>query len=301
MNWPSFSTRVSGKWVLAGEHSVLRGVCAIALPRGDIGLSLRFEPASDLATHSGDERGFIVEPPDAFDLIQELLDSVADSIEVDGKSFLLPHGKLKIESDIPMGAGLGSSAALCVALTRWMAGPLSLAESDWVEFATQLEHRFHGRSSGMDVAVISAGEAVSFVRGSEVVPLGIKRLPVFTFHDTGLRSRTSDCVLKVEKFKEANPLSGVQVDDAMATASRLAMEGLILFNSGESEQGLFLLSESMRKSQECFYFWGLVPDTVQQLEKQLLAEGALAVKVTGAGGGGMLVALWDVLPKGQIS
>ena len=302
MNWRPFSTHVSGKWVLAGEHSVLKGVNAIALPRRDIGLTLSFESAADFTIEPGVEDGvendggadFIVEPAGAFVLIRELLDSVADSVEGDGKSFLSPKGKLKIESNIPIGAGLGSSAALCVALTRWMAEPLSLVESAWVEFATQLEHRFHGRSSGMDVAVISAGEAVSFVQGRGVLPLGIKRLPVFTFHDTGLRSRTIDCVLKVEKFRETHPLSGVRVDETMAVASRLAMEGLILFDSGQSERGLQLLADSMRKSQECFYSWQLVPDDVRRMEQELLARGALAVKVTGAGEGGMLVALWEL-------
>ena len=144
----------------------------------------------------------------------------------------------------------------------------------------------------MDVAAISAGEAISFVRGGGVSPLGVKRLPTFTFHDTGLRSKTSDCGLRVNRYREADPFRGARVDELMAEASLLAMEGLVLFDSGQCEEGLRLLVESMRKSQECFYCWDLVPDEVCRLEKQLLAQGALAVKVTGAGGGGMLVALW---------
>jgi mevalonate kinase len=282
MTWPSFSTQVPGKWVLAGEHSVLKGVSAVALPHREISLTLSFEPM---------DSEFAVEPASAFHLIQELLNSVLTPMKL-----LPPRGQLKIESSIPIGAGLGSSAALCVALTRWMAEPLSLDPSVWVEFATQLEDRFHGKSSGMDVAVISSGEAVTFVRGRGVLPLGIVRLPMFTFHDTGIRSKTSDCVLKVENFRQADQAFGIRVDEAMAHASELAREGLVLFDSGQSRQGLQVLSDSMRKSQECFYSWGLVPDQARLIEKQLLAQGALAVKVTGAGGGGMLVALWDESP-----
>jgi mevalonate kinase len=93
-------------------------------------------------------------------------------------------------------------------------------------------------------------------------------------------------------LRETDPVHGVRVDNAMAVASRMAMEGLILFDSGKSEQGLELLRDSMRKSQECFYAWGLMPDAAIRMEKQLLAEQALGVKITGAGDGGMLVALW---------
>lgn len=289
-----FRTQVTGKWVLAGEHSVLRGVCAVALPRRDIGLSLTFQPAEvSLSSEPSGGQGLKVDPADSQTLIEDILGAVGDALQAEGKSFTLPRGILKLESSIPIGAGLGSSAALCVALARWMKEPLSLRADDLVSFATQLEHRFHGRSSGMDVAVIAAGEAVSFILGRGVVPLGIKRLPYFTFHDTGLRSRTSDCVQKVEKFRADNPLKAIEVDEWMAEASRLAIEGLLLYDSGRQEEGLKVLKYSMQKSQDCFNSWNLVPREAVEIEKKLQAQGALAVKITGAGGGGMVVALWS--------
>jgi mevalonate kinase len=285
MMWSHFSTRVPGKWVLAGEHSVLRGATAVAIPHEEVGLTLSFDPeVKDL--------GFAVEPTEAQPLIGELLASIADAWESDGKMFPKPLGRLKIQSNIPIGAGLGSSAALCVALTRWMADPLTIPGEQLTEFSTQLEHRFHGRSSGMDVAVIAAGEPISFAMGRGVRSIGIKRLPRFTFHDTGLRGRTSECVLRVEKFREETPALGVKVDEAMGTASRLAMEGLIQYDAGHFDQGQKLVQEAMKIGRECFYSWELVPGEARRLEEKLLGEGALAVKLTGAGGGGIIVALW---------
>lgn len=286
MDWPTFKTRVPGKWVLAGEHSVLRGATAVALPHPEVGLTLSFDPNKK-------NSALVVDPVSAEPLIRELLNSVTDSLTEKNQSFGWPSGTLKIESEIPIGAGLGSSAALCVALTRWMAGPLAIGESAWIDFATSLEHRFHGRSSGMDVAVIAVAEPISFVMGQGTKSLGVKRLPKFTFHDTGLRSRTSDCVLKVEKFREDVPALAVKVDEAMGAASRMAMEGLVRFDSGSGPAGIKLIQQAMMSARECFYSWELVPGEARRLEEKLLREGALAVKLTGAGGGGVLVALWE--------
>jgi mevalonate kinase len=283
VSWSSFHTRASGKWVLAGEHSVLRGATAVALPHASLGLNLRFEPGDRLR----------VEPSEAEPLILELVGSIADAQEESGKSFIKPQGVLKIESDIPIGAGLGSSAALCVALTRWMASPLGIAPEQQMEFATQLEHRFHGRSSGMDVAAIISGEPIAYLVGRGIRSLGVRKLPHFTFHDTGIRTRTSECILRVEKFREEAPALGVRVDDSMGAASRIAVEGLVKYDSGHSAEGLELLKKSMQQAQECFYSWELVPGAAKRLEEDLFKQGALAVKMTGAGGGGMLVALWE--------
>jgi mevalonate kinase len=284
MRWENFETRARGKWVLAGEHAVLRGVSAIAIPHPEFSLRLRFEP------HGG--QPLEVTPSSAQAVVMEILQSVRDSEQSQGRVFSLPEGKLEIASTIPIGAGLGSSAALCVAMSRWMAGNLRIWGPQGVfEFATQLEHRFHGRSSGMDVAVINADEPISFsLKGAS--PLGIRKLPKFTFHDTELRAKTSDCVMKVGRLREKDPARALHLDEAMGAASRLAMEGLIRYDQSPGPAALQLVAQSMKKAQECYHAWDLMPAEAKEIESKLLAQGALGVKMTGAGGGGMLVALW---------
>lgn len=284
MSWSPFRIRVPGKWVLAGEHSVLHGAIALALPHPEVGLTLSFEPRE--ASH------LEVEPDAAGPLMRDLLKSIQEIWMLEDRPFSAPSGKLQIESTIPIGAGLGSSAALCVALTHWISNPLMIPKVQLTDFATQLEHRFHGRSSGMDVAVIAAGQPISFGMEQGTQFIGVRKLPKFTFHDTGLRSRTSECVFQVEKFRKDTPSLGVRVDESMSTASRLAMEGLILYDGGDEDRGLGLIQKAMVQARECFYAWGLVPGDVQRMEQNLLNQGALGVKMTGAGGGGMLVALW---------
>jgi mevalonate kinase len=263
-----FETRVPGKWVLAGEHAVLKGETAVALPHPEMGLALEFEPGSGTLE---------VEPSGATEVIQGILDGVGLAEPI--------RGRLKILSSIPIGAGLGSSAALCVALTKWLAPTLRLLPEQWPDFATQLEHRFHGQSSGMDVAVICAGEAVSFVRGQGAQALGVARLPKFTFHDTGLRARTNECVARVEKLRQERPEHAAVIDARMGQASHEAIAGL---RSGDVMQ----VGRAMEFAHECFLAWDLVPESALRLRQSLLDQGALGAKLTGAGGGGFVVAVW---------
>lgn len=296
MKWDAFQTHASGKWVLAGEHAVLKGATAVTLPHLDVGLKLSFEPAQvfekptnelqpgELQTNELKMDELHVEPSDASQLVHEILSQFLGPV-AHGVQSLWPKGRLRIQSTIPIGAGLGSSAALCVALTRWLAAPLKLTRERIADFATELEHRFHGRSSGMDVAVIASGEPIAFVKGQTPRPLYVKRMPRFTLHDTGLRSKTNDCIRQVEAFREESPVLAAEVDASMSVAAQEAIQGL-------QSDNLNQVKVAMDRARECFYAWKLVPPEAKALEEKLLKEGALSVKLTGAGGGGFLVALW---------
>src|SRR5690349_8521724 len=106
MIWPDFEVRVPGKWVLTGEHAVLRGEPAVALPYLDA--SLRFE----YSAMKKDEAG---EPYPSF--LHDLIRLVSERCQKAHLPFSSPSGQIRVESSIPIGAGLGSSAAICVAMT----------------------------------------------------------------------------------------------------------------------------------------------------------------------------------------
>jgi mevalonate kinase len=290
--WPSFHVKIPGKWVLAGEHSVLRGAQAVALPHPDFSLELSFQPQVWSQPWAQEEEFLKIVPESAAPLIVDILKTIREQTPSRGSGgFPWPRGSLLMESTIPVGAGLGSSAALCVALTRWVSGPLGLAEHELFDFARKLEDRFHGRSSGMDVAAASMGQPIAFTMQGGGRALKVTQLPRFTFHDTGLRSRTNDCVARVNAFRDSAPAAGDRWDRQMGEASELSIAGLEAFQRSP-EEGLPLLTKAMGLARACFEQWGLVPPEVRALEERLLAQGALAVKLTGAGGGGFVVALW---------
>ena len=272
------SINVPGKWVLAGEHSVLRGGMAVAMSHPSLSLSLDFRPgpAGPLEITCNQDLG-----GETGAWIRRLLE------ETLGEGHI-PSGNLHLTSSIPTGSGLGSSAALCVALTRWLAPQMKWSPADQLAIATQMEDHFHGKSSGMDVAACSAGSPIRFTRAGGAVPLKVERLHHFQFHDTGLRMATRQAVAQVAALQASQPALGRTLDARMSAAADLAARAL---ESGD----ILAVAQAMQEAQSCFESWGLVPSQVSEQIRSLRAAGALAVKLTGAGGGGYLVSLKNPL------
>lgn len=291
--WTLFRTLAPAKWVWVGEHSVLRGATAIAFPHPEFSLTLQFVPEQGESRGRRDLSGLKIEPEWARSVIEDLLKSVQDEQHEQGREFALPVGRLTIDSTIPSGAGLGSSAALCVAIARWLSEPLGIPEAGLLEFATHLEHRFHGKSSGMDVAVCAIQKPLSFVRGRGPTLLQPAHFPKVTFHDTGLRATTSECIRRVDELRDEDPVAGIRADELMSRASRLTLETLPRLGPPQGgAESLKKLGDALRMAHESFLIWRLVPASVQRLIEDLQRQGALGAKLTGAGGGGFVIAIW---------
>lgn len=285
-----FETRVPGKWILAGEHSVIRGGLAVALPHTEFGLRLKFEPGAEDS----------IQPPDARHAVQALFDRITELGAVKPeRAWARPRGRLQIQSTIPVAAGFGSSAALCVALTRWVFASSEREPEEFFDFARGLEDYFHGRSSGLDIAATSLGRPIRFHTHSGPQDLGITQTPVFRFHDTGLRSSTRACVQHVSGLAEREPAQAQRLDQQMSSAATQAIEALLEYDSaaksGRAHLGtdaLSSLAQAMQSAQACFVEWGLCPEPVRSLITRLESQpGVLAAKLTGAGLGGFVVTL----------
>jgi len=276
----SYRIEVPAKWVLTGEHSVLRGRSAIAFPHSAMKFSLTYHPDSNKEIAANPFQSQIRL------LIGRATEFLKVPLEVD-------ESKIEFQSQIPIGAGLGSSAALCVALSKFVLASAGKNEDLLVPLATHLEHFYHGKSSGMDISAIAAHThpiLYSMDKGATLIaPLG--SLPRFELYDSGKRGSTKECVQKVKHWQQTMPHLVEHYDDQMAESTRLAHEALLSFSKfpRESEDKL---AESMKLAQQCFETWGLVTPELIEQKHELLKQGALAVKITGAGLGGFWVALW---------
>ena len=279
--------RIPGKWVLAGEHSVLRGGFAIAIPHAEFSLTLKSEAAS----------AFRVSPVQARPIVEGLWARARAQLELPQE---LPRRSYRIESSIPIGSGLGSSAALCVAFVREWSRGSTRENLDLFSLARELENEFHGQSSGMDVATVMAGGPIRFSRVAGPTPLPVSHLPKFKFHDTGLRASTKECIERVATLATSDPDRARWIDLRMQGAAEDVERYLIRYDEIIRSNGSFedrasvvtRLAKPMTNAQQCMKDWDLVPDEALAMERDLLAEGALAVKLTGAGLGGFLVSLW---------
>ena len=127
-----YSTSAHAKFILTGEHSVLRGGGALVFPLNSKQVKLNYTSTPDLLTVS-----FSGESEESMSIIfWGLLDSALTLI---GRYGVVIKGKIYIENSIPLGMGFGFSAAICVVLTKFF---ISLGYSDVVAFATKLEDYF---------------------------------------------------------------------------------------------------------------------------------------------------------------
>lgn len=205
-------------------------------------------------------------------------------------------GEMRIHSDLPVGAGLGASAALCAGIGRWCQAQGMVASQDLYEFSRRLENMFHGESSGVDIAVSLSGQGLRFVRGQEFVTVTPHWSPRLYLSYSGQRGVTSECVNKVKQLLLTNPSLGERLDEQMKDSVRLCETALA---AGETE-GFSQLKTALLLGRDCFEHWGLITSEFQRHIQELEASGAWAVKPTGSGGGGYALSLWREEPPESI-
>lgn len=260
-----------GKWILAGEHSVVRGGPALVfpLPSRSLTLSTTWKETTPQLRAA---LGAMIEAAEKYQ---------------PGRKIPSECDRLSIESDIPVSSGLGSSAALSVAFARYLAKRKWISEEEIFPLAKAIEDRFHGKSSGLDIASVMEGVPIRFQKGSPWKPIPLNWIPRIFLADTGVRSSTKDCVIRVENLKR------LDLDARMSSAVDSAERALGL----DEARGTPILAEAMNTSASCFEEWGLLDSQSRSLRDDLLRAGALAVKPTGSGHGGFLISLWKDSPK----
>ncbi len=281
----SFQVETYGKWILAGEHSVLRGVPALVLPLKEFSMKFHYKRGAQslevefIGSH-GQELKLIL-----WGLLENALKKV-------GRTREELTGAITIDSTLPLGAGLGASAALCVGFGQIFSYLGWIEEKNIYEFSRELEGLFHGESSGVDIAIALEGEGLRFMRGGERTRLKQNWVPRLYLSYSGKRGVTSDCVKKVMDLHERSQGLGVKVDAQMREAVELAEKSLLM----DESEGFAMLAQSLDMARDCFYQWQLCDGSLDQHMRELSQGGAYAVKPTGSGGGGYVLSLWQAEP-----
>lgn len=281
-----FSTTTHGKWVLAGEHAVLRGKGALVFPVKEKKLALNYTPSNSALSiecegSSGMEMRFL------------LWNVLERGQQLTGKTLNQLTGHFHLQSNVPIGGGMGASAALCVAVARWFAAQNLIAPETTTSFARNLEDLFHGQSSGLDIAGAAADKGVYFQQGI-IQPLTQHWQPCWYLSSCEQIGLTAHCIAKVKQLWQDNPEKAAAIDEVMADAVDKARAALKM---QASEDAFALLSQAIHQGYDCFRRWGLISENLAHHIALLQKAGAAAVKPTGSGGGGYVVSLWDKPPK----
>ena len=268
-----------GKIILLGEHAVVYGYPALAaaLDRGvtvapvptPAGGPLRFElRAWSVAIAAGDDH------PVARSLV-----AIADALGA-GR----PPVSLIGDAQIPPGAGLGSSAALAVAVARaliaYLKRPVDAAAL--AQAAGASEALVHGRPSGVDVALAIAGGVGVFRRATGLAPLtGVPPLRVLVGPSGAPRSTAA----MIDRVAAA---TGGRADDArlreLGALTDAATAALLGADRGA-------LGAAMNRAHDLLADLGVSTAQLDALCAAARAAGASGAKLTGAGGGGAVIAV----------
>ena len=275
-----------GKWILAGEHAVLRGSPALAFPLLSRRLELTFEPADDLRFTFRGAHG---------EEFRQLFAAVLESAVGRLNRPMPTGGHFVLDSTVPVGTGLGASAALCGAVARWCAAGDWLKNDDVYDFARGLEDLFHGESSGLDVAVSLNARGVRFTRGEPFVTVTPRWWPRMYLSYSGQRGITSECVNKVKRLFVTAPERAARLDQRMRDAVETATRAL------DDPAGFAEFARALTLARSCFEDWALCPPGVTAHLDQLTHAGAVACKPTGSGGGGFVLSLWDRDPPPELT
>lgn len=277
-----FQTHTHGKWILTGEHAVVRGRAALVFPFDEQGLDFIVEDRAELEAvevncmHGNSTHMAL--------WVHRVLECALRYV---AKPSHLLTGKIRIDSNIPPGLGLGSSAALCVAIARWFAYKQWITEAEISNFARELEHLFHGRSSGLDIAGVNAKSGIYFKQG-EVEPINMAWQPDWKLTSCGEEGNTATCIERVQTLWQRHPDVAAEIDVCMGESVDLARRALETDTPFSRQQ----LKQAIELGHQCFEAWELITPALEKHIQALYDQGAIAVKPTGSGCGGMVVSLW---------
>lgn len=193
---------------------------------------------------------------------------------------------IEIRSDIPVAAGLGSSAAVAAATAKAVGHLLdvSLSSEEIFNIAGEAECIVHGTSSGIDPAIATYGGVLLFKRGEGFTRLNVRKDVSLVVGNTKIQRSTGDLVAKVRQNKEKYPSI---INPIIKTGGEIATQAVEALKQGDLKR----LGELMNINQALLYAVGVSSEPLEKLVYAARDAGALGAKLTGAGGGGCIVAL----------
>ena len=272
---------VCGKAIIVGEHAVVYGAQAVAIPVKSLVTELTLTP-----NRHHDCRLLLGSLPLSRQRLQHLKAVVFDAFKVlQIRPFPLA---IRFRSNSLMGAGLGSSAALSVALIRLLGGWVGRKLTDFqvARLANYLELRFHGNPSGLDTAVAACAAPILFQKNRppqkiNVTPIAGDRYPWrFVLIDSGVRASTLAMINRALPWfqRERDSLKNFS-RQARTVASSLA-------------QGKFApVADAINRVDTMLRAAGVTTAHLIEIIEQVRALGVPAAKSTGAGGGGCVLSL----------
>ena len=194
----AYTSSAPGKIILFGEHAVVYGRPAVAVPVTQVSAKVSVIAMPEAAAGTVriqapdiDLEATLAELP-ANHPLKAAITRTAAALKVRQ----LPACTLRVKSTIPVAAGLGSGAAVTVAIARALSAFLGspLDDRQVSALAFEVEKIHHGTPSGIDNTVITYARPVYFIKGKPIQQLPVGRAFTIVIGDTGIASPTAKAV-----------------------------------------------------------------------------------------------------------
>lgn len=274
-----------GKIILFGEHAVVYGQPALAVPVTQVQAEVRIDRIFSA--------GIRINAPDI--QLNDKLDALAPSqplaATVRNTLTALEAGSLSglsilIRSKIPVASGLGSGTAVSVALIRALAKHLKkpLTDEQVSALAYKTEKLYHGTPSGIDNTVVTYARPVYFVKGGAIEILQVRKPFTIVIGDTGMPASTKESIRDVRIQRHKNPERYETLFGAIGSIAHTARQ---LIEAGMPED----LGPLMDENHALLRSMKVSSSELDNLVKAARSAGALGAKMSGGGRGGNMIAL----------
>jgi mevalonate kinase len=269
------------KVILVGEHAVVYGKPAIAIPVSSIRATASVELGGRGLRMAVGDFAIGVDPAAVEAALTQMARLVAETLGTP-----VPGAVITIHSEIPVASGLGSGAAVSAALGRALSASLGhpLDNAALNPLVYEVEKLHHGTPSGIDNTVIVYEQPVYFVRGAPIETLPIGKPFCLLIGDTGRSALTRVAVGDVRKLYDSERERIQGVLDAIGS---LVVDARQAIEIGDSIALGTLMVENHRLLEQLT----VSSPELDRLVEIALSAGALGAKLSGGGRGGNMIAL----------
>lgn len=278
--------RAPGKLILGGEHAVVYGQPALAMPFAALAATIRIErlpPGAGLTVAAEDlGKRWRLEAAEPLGALARATLARLGAAE--------PDAILRLSSTIPIASGMGSGAAVGTVLVRALAALCGqeLAPSEVSSLVYESERAFHGTPSGIDNTVIAFARPILFQRrddgAASIEPLTCSTSWTFVVGDTGVASPTREVVGDLARRRSQAP-SAYEAPIAAIGALVEQMAQALHHDDGPAFGALLDANHGLLAE------LGVSSPELDALVAAARAAGAWGAKLSGAGWGGVMLAL----------
>ena len=293
------SATAPGKIILFGEHAVVYGRPAIAVPLAQVRATAEIEDSAKkgIRLYAPDlGRDYWLREANEKDPFAQAVRVVALAANLES----MPDLTVTVHSSIPIASGLGSGAAMAAAVIRALAKHLEFSElatdGQVSDLTYQVETLLHGTPSGIDNTVVAYEKPVFFIREqprNKIETFSVFQPLRFLVADTGVVSITKKVVGDVRRRWQANPEYFERIFDE---CGRIAMAARVEIEDGKVSEIGRLMGENQ------FYLKEMTVSSpeLEQLIGVAMSAGAMGAKLSGAGRGGNMIALVDAMQEEEV-